>query len=312
MDVHESIEGAAIAPPEPPIVVEHREQLIFLLREAAELEHAIMCEYLFAAFTLKQRTDEGVTAEQLAAIDRWRTVILKVATQEMLHLALVQNLLTAVGAAPYLSRPDLPSPARHFPPGVRIALIPFGERALRHFLFIERPEGMALEDPEAVAALTRAKPVMDEDVIVPQPQSFATVGHLYRAIDIGFAWLVGKLGAAGLFIGPPSAQATREAFGWPELVPVTDLTSAHRAIDTVVEQGEGPRASGARRTSAASSGSSTNTWRCARPIPRSSRRGPFSSGACERRKMARRSPSSATRRPRAWPTSSTSRTRSSC
>jgi hypothetical protein len=239
VDVRDRINSLVMAAPEPPIVVEHREQLVFLLREAAELEHAIMCEYLFAAFTMKQRTDEGVTAEQLGAIERWRKVILEVAKQEMLHFALVQNLLTSIGAAPYLSRPDLPSPATHFPPGVQIALIPFGERALRHFLFLERPEGMALEDPDAVAALARAEPVMDEDDIVPRAQSFTTVGHLYRAIDIGFAWLVGKLGADRLFIGPAAAQATPEAFGWPELVPVRDLDSAHRAIDTIVEQGEG-------------------------------------------------------------------------
>lgn len=239
MDVRQRVDSLEVAPPEPPIVVEHREQLIFLLREAAELEHAIMCEYLFAAFTLKQRTDEGLSTDQLAAVDRWRKVVLEVAKQEMLHFALVQNLLTSVGAAPYLSRPDLPSPARHFPPGVQIALIPFGERALRHFLFLERPEGMALEDPDAAAAVAHAEPVMDEDDIVPKAQSFATVGHLYRAIDVGFAWLTAKLGPERLFIGPPAAQATPEAFGWPELVPVTGLASAHRTVDTIVEQGEG-------------------------------------------------------------------------
>ena len=118
---------------EPPIVVEHREQLIYLLREAAELEHTILCEYLFAAFTMKQRADEGLTTEQLGAVDRWRKTILTVAKQEMLHLTLVQNLLTAVGAAPHLSRPNLPTAAKHFPAGVQIALVPFGEEALRHF-----------------------------------------------------------------------------------------------------------------------------------------------------------------------------------
>jgi hypothetical protein len=239
VDVGQRIDSLAIAAPEPPIVVEHREQLIYLLREAAELEHAIMCEYLFAAFTLKQRTDEGVTSEMLAAIDRWRKVVLGVAKQEMLHFALVQNLLTSIGAAPYLARPDLPSRPGHFPPGVRMVLVPFGERALRHFLYLERPEGVALEDPEAVAAVARALPIMAEDEIVPRAQPYATVGHLYRAIDVGFAWLVAKLGADRLFIGPATAQATPESFGWPELVPVTDLTSAHRAIDTIVEQGEG-------------------------------------------------------------------------
>ena len=143
MDIHQRIDSLAIVPPDPPVVVEHREELIFLLRQAAELEHTIMCEYLFAAFTLKQRADEGLTAEQLAAVDRWRKQIFTVARQEMLHFALVQNLLTSVGAAPYLSRPDLPSPPGYFP-GVRVALFPFGERALRHFLYLERPEGIEI------------------------------------------------------------------------------------------------------------------------------------------------------------------------
>jgi hypothetical protein len=41
-----------------------------------------------------------------------------VASEEMLHLALVQNVLPAIGAAPHLTRPNLPAPARHYPAGV--------------------------------------------------------------------------------------------------------------------------------------------------------------------------------------------------
>ena len=97
-----------LAPPEAPFVIEHREALIYMLCEAAELEHGIMCQYLFAAFTLKQSEGEGLTEEELTATRRWRSVISHVATQEMLHLALVQNLLSAVGAAPHLVRPNFP------------------------------------------------------------------------------------------------------------------------------------------------------------------------------------------------------------
>src|SRR5512140_2050918 len=81
------------AAPEAPFVIEHREALIYMLCEAAELEHGIMCQYLFAAFSLKQREDEGLSAGELAAADRWRKAISHVATDEMLHLALVHNLL---------------------------------------------------------------------------------------------------------------------------------------------------------------------------------------------------------------------------
>lgn len=229
------------ATPERPFVIEHREALIYMLNEAAELEHMILCEYLFAAFTMKRSVDEGITAEQLAAVSHWRKTILEVAAQEMLHLSLVQNILTAIGAAPHLSRPNLPQPARHFPPGVEFSLVPFGERALRHFLYLERPEDMALDDAEGFEAVRHADPLMRKGDIVPELQDFATVGHLYRAIEEGLAHLAAKHGEQRVFIGPPRAQATAEYFRWPELVTVTDLASARLAIETIVEQGEGAR-----------------------------------------------------------------------
>ena len=136
--------------------LEHREALIYTLGKAAELEHLVMLQYLFAAFSLKQAESEGVSAEQLVAIGRWRRTLLEISGQEMLHLALVQNLLTAVGAAPRLARPNFPMPAYSYPAGVRIELLPFGEAALRHFAFLERPEGMDVEDAEGFEAIAQA------------------------------------------------------------------------------------------------------------------------------------------------------------
>ena len=230
-----------LAPPEAPFVIEHREALIYMLCEAAELEHGIMCQYLFAAFSLKQSQDEGLTAEEVKAVQRWRKQISHVATQEMLHLSLVQNLLSAIGGAPHMSRPNFPHPARHYPAGVHLALLPFGDQALRHFMFLERPEGMDLKDADGMAAFGRALPAMGAGEIVPRPQDFATVGHLYRSIEAGIAHLADKYGERWLFVGPPRAQATQQHFGWPELIPVTDAASAQRAIDEILEQGEGPR-----------------------------------------------------------------------
>ncbi|MGH3527527.1 MAG: ferritin-like domain-containing protein [Pseudonocardiaceae bacterium] len=45
----------------------------------------------------------------------------------------------------------------------------------------------------------------------------------------------------GRLAGPVRAQATATHFSWPELVAVTDLASACRAIEEILEQGEGPR-----------------------------------------------------------------------
>ena len=230
-----------LAPPEAPLVIEHREALYYMLCEAAELEHGIMCQYLYAAFSLKQSEDEGLSPQEAQAVQRWRKRVSHVATQEMLHLALVQNLLAAIGGAPHLSRPNFPHPASHYPAGVHLALLPFGEPALQHFMFLERPEGMDLNDAEGMAAFGRSAPAMQQGEIVPRSQDFKTVGHLYRSIEAGIAHLADKFGERRLFVGPPRAQATQQYFDWPELIAVTDAASAQQAIDEILEQGEGNR-----------------------------------------------------------------------
>jgi len=239
-----STRGAkAAAGPERPMVIEHREALIYTLGKAAELEHLVMCQYLYAAFSLKESAAEGVPEDLLPTVKRWRRELLEIGEQEMLHLALVQNLLAAVGAAPRLAHPNFPLPPNAYPAGVQIALLPFGEPALRHFAFLERPEGMEMTDADGFAALAKATelPRRAEDEIGPHLQDFATIGHLYRSIEGGLASLAERLGQERLFIGPARAQATEEHFRWPELVAVGDVSSARAAIDTIVEQGEGAR-----------------------------------------------------------------------
>ncbi len=130
-----------------PITIANREDLIFLLSEAAELEHGLLCSYLFAAFSLKGDPDEGLAADELEAVRGWKETIIGIAVEEMLHLTLVSNLLTAIGAAPYLRRPNFPQRAAYYPPSFQLMLTPFNEDTLQHFIFLERPEGAALQDP---------------------------------------------------------------------------------------------------------------------------------------------------------------------
>jgi hypothetical protein len=224
------------------LVLQHREALVYTLGKASALEHLVMCQYLYAAFSMKDREDEGLPPDQLAAVRRWRKELLHIGQQEMLHLALVQNLLTAVGAAPYLSRPNFPLPPRAYPAGIQMALLPFGETALRHFAFLERPEDVEMADVEMFAALEKAASLPAvEDEIGGHLRDFATIGQMYRAVEVGLDQLAARLGEPRLFLGPPAAQATDLHFRWEELVAVTDLASARRAIDTIVEQGEGAR-----------------------------------------------------------------------
>ncbi len=85
-----------------------REALIHQLYEAAELEHNLMCTYLYAAFSLRLGTEEGLTAEEADATARWRRDILKVAIEEMGHLTAVWNITAALGGSPRFGRLNFP------------------------------------------------------------------------------------------------------------------------------------------------------------------------------------------------------------
>ena len=115
---------------ESPVRIENRTQLISVLSEASELEHGISCCYLFAAFSMKDSPHEDISDGQLEAVRRWKREIIAVGIQEMLHLALVSNLLTAIGAAPHLSRPNLPTNPQMYPPSFQLALNRFSEKTL--------------------------------------------------------------------------------------------------------------------------------------------------------------------------------------
>ncbi|HEY3089777.1 MAG TPA: ferritin-like domain-containing protein [Jatrophihabitantaceae bacterium] len=233
---------ASDQPGEPALKVDTREELVYLLGEACGIEHGLMCEYLYAQFSLKRAPDEGLTPDQLTRVQAWEAAMISVIKQEMLHLALATNILTAIGAAPHFERPNFPILSRWYPAGVQIALVPFGERALRHFIYLERPEGMALHDAAGFAADQHAQPLtVDDAPLVAVPEEWQTVGHLYRGIEAGLANLCARYGEDAVFIGPTRAQAVTDLFEWPELIAVTDLASASRAIETIVEQGEGAR-----------------------------------------------------------------------
>ena len=86
--------------------IENRVQLIHAFTLAAELEHSLSCQYLFAAYSLKRDSNERLSAAQLARVRDWERVLLEIARQEMGHLGLVNNLLDAVGGAPHFRRPN--------------------------------------------------------------------------------------------------------------------------------------------------------------------------------------------------------------
>ncbi|WP_260598811.1 ferritin-like domain-containing protein [Sphingomonas endolithica] len=231
-------DGPLSAPPEPDIVLGTREQLLHLLAEAAEIEHTLMCSYLYAAFSLKRAGEAGVSPAQGAVLERWRKTIIAVAVEEMGHLVIVANLTVAVGGRPHFARPNFPISPDYFPACVAVRLTAFDAETLEHFIFLERPQGVEGQDGDSFEQQDYSR---DQARIglMPSAQDYATIGHLYEAIRANLVALERQLGGDMLFLGDAGAQVGRDVIDLEGVIPILDLEGATEAIDVVIEQGEG-------------------------------------------------------------------------
>jgi CDGSH-type Zn-finger protein/uncharacterized Fe-S cluster protein YjdI len=221
------------------ISVNDRQELIYLLTEAAEFEHVVMCTYLYAQWSLKKDESEGITAQEKEAIDRWRASIRSVAMEEMLHLALVNNLMAAFGATPHLIRPDFPVKQGYFPSALDFHLAPFNEETMQHFVFIEKPEGIEVKDGAGFTHESHYERVVGTDLLTPTARDYVSQGHLYHGIAQAIRGLAEQLGEENLFIGHGEAQLSSAEFPLPGLFEISGMETAMKAIEEIVSQGEG-------------------------------------------------------------------------
>jgi hypothetical protein len=206
-------------PPAEPRKIETRSELLRALEEACELEHALMVQYLFAAFSIRTRPGEGIDEREAEYGRRWKRRILRVAREEMMHLGLAANLLAAVGGRAWMRRTNLPAAQRYFRYRDRYLLFtlrPLSKTTVERFICFEQPE-----EPPAVEEYS---------------PEYRTVGELYRKIE----QFIERTDPAQLFVGSPQRQEADDWKNpWFRLEPITDASSAIRAITRIVEEGEG-------------------------------------------------------------------------
>jgi hypothetical protein len=216
-----------------------KQTLVEMLRQACELEHALACQYLYAGFTMKQPGDEGLTPSQGDALSQWKQQIMKVAIQEMYHLMLANNLLTAIDAEPSFARANFPQKAtRYSEIGLPSMLTPFDAETIKRFVCWEKPEEPGWWDDwctgSAADAQRRVGPGLAL-VAAEEPPPYNTIGQLYGLIDDTFK-------AHPEWIDP--AQAERQVTSAivpfsPKVHPITTYADAHKYIHEIVSEGEG-------------------------------------------------------------------------
>ena len=153
-----------LLPQEPPMSA--LDETIFLLQIAAEIEHSLLVEYLYAAYSLSAATEPAKS---------WRDIVIGIAREEMGHLLGVQNVLYALGGPLNFEREDYPYNSFYpFP----FELEPFSLKSVAKYVLAEMPDisqipgniGFDLEQ-------------LKKDAVVTSPdQMINRVGLLYERL----------------------------------------------------------------------------------------------------------------------------------
>jgi hypothetical protein len=131
-----------------------------LLEAAAEVEHMLMVQYLYAHYSLYDPADPAVgalSADQKASLGQWREWLVGTAREEMAHLLTVENLLLFTGFSPNFDREDMPPKGDLYP--FPMHLEPLGRASLARYVIAEAPWDRADIDDIRQAAGVAINPV---------------------------------------------------------------------------------------------------------------------------------------------------------
>jgi hypothetical protein len=175
--------------------------LLAALELAMHLEFSTIPPYLCAQWSIREDPD------------RVEAVLHNIAVQEMQHLALVGNIITAFGSLPRIANPQfLPSyPMNELPGGIRqrqpVELKPLCKKQLEVFMQIERPESWS----EDLSSERRP----------------ATVGDFYNAI------------VAGVKVLQPPIRPDAHRVPVPHFATITTFQDVINTLERIKEEGEG-------------------------------------------------------------------------
>lgn len=146
-------------------------ELVRLLREACEVEHALMLQYLYGGLSLKPAyaalAGNGVPNNH---------TLLGVAVQEMQHLGAVNRLLLALDAAPNLVPAEFPYEPQIYP--FEFNLEPLSPTSLAKYIYAEAPIGY-FDGPRRGADEHFARTVL---LMIGPKRRPNHVGSLYNAV----------------------------------------------------------------------------------------------------------------------------------
>ena len=161
-----------------------REQLVHSLYEAAELEHNLMCTYLYAAFSLRDGPAEGLSPARAEAVARWRrddhaaSPSRRWATSPRCGTSRRRSAARRASAAATFR-----STRARCPPASSSSSRRSAKTSLQHFIFLERPDGSQRARRRGLrAATSRSRAASTRPRLTPMALDYETVGVFYATL----------------------------------------------------------------------------------------------------------------------------------
>lgn len=239
-------ESSAVALARPPGELSPRDEVAFLLHVDAEIEHCLMVQYLYAAYSLG---GPQVPAHRRELVRGWQEVILGIAKEEMGHFVSIQNVLRLIGAPLNLTREDFPWDVPFYP--FPFMLEPLTLDSLAKYVFAESAVdwtgALAEEIHKRVEKSSptphRVSELFDRLIpLVKDPSSIPDDAFQARTYPFQANWAEWGRGYQGGHRGNATGANPPAT---PDVL-VTELASrddAANALHQIAEQGEAPHAS---------------------------------------------------------------------
>ncbi|KAH7332695.1 ferritin-like-domain-containing protein [Rhizoctonia solani] len=191
------------------------------LQTAVLLELYTIPLYLFAAYSIKR--DPGTTGTPEADA---QDTMLEIVVQEMFHLGLAGNLLTAMRGRPQVYgeafTPKYPSEILY--EGVLMTLAPAKKSQVENFAEVEQP-------------LPHRVDITQDEASTRTLGQYESIGQFYESLKAGLQSLHDNLGD-DIFDKDSAGRQWKGREGTP-LTPITDLETALDKLELIIEQGEG-------------------------------------------------------------------------
>lgn len=222
-----------------------KDYLTMLLQIDAEIEHGLMVQYLYAAYSMG---GPQVPADYREMVHTWQTIILGIAKEEMGHFISVQNALKVMGAPLNFGRESYPwdTPFYPFP----FTLEKFSLASLAKYVYAEAPADWldssdpwaieiresvdaSVQDPHTVGALFKVILQLVNDTTLVPDETFQPSTYPYQAKfdEWGRGYVGGNRGndKLGAYTKSPDVL----------VAPLLSRDDTFNALSAIAEQGEG-------------------------------------------------------------------------